>query len=130
MPGTDERELELKYRLRIKRIEMFGAVLNSVAKWGALLGCVYFASDTLKGIVGTTTYADVGIRFLGSLRISQSIGIAITSFSIFVALRERKLRHDKTEYLQGRIKKLEEVLDMNRSSSRITPRGTTRPEDQ
>jgi len=40
------------------------------------------------------------------------------------------LRKRKTEYFQNRIKLLEEEIDPNRSSSGLTPKGETKPEDK
>ena len=51
-------------------------------------------------------------------------------FGIFLARKERKLRKDNTERLHLYQEKWESRQDPARSSSRLTKRGNTRPEDK
>jgi hypothetical protein len=45
-------------------------------------------------------------------------------------LRERRLRRQTTERFTQRNYKLEKLVDPNRTSSHLTTRGTTNPEDR
>lgn len=123
------RELELKYHQRIKLIDSATALCQSIIRFGAFVVVAYFIYRTVFALAGKYTFADIGLRVLGELRISETFAWGAGATGVFYGLRQRKLRRDKTDYLQGRIRKLETDLDPGRSSSRLTTRGTTNPQD-
>jgi len=58
--------------------------------------------------------------------LSISIGIS----GVVYGRVNAKLRYSKVEDMQGHIKSLEVQLDANRTSSNLTPKGQTNPEDK
>ncbi len=130
--GTEDpknRELELKYHQRLKIIDSATALCQSTIRFGAFVVVSYFVYHAVLALAGKATFADIGVRVLGDIRISETFAWGAGATGVFYGLRQRKLRRDKTDYLQGRIRKLETDLDPGRSSSRLTTRGTTNPRD-
>jgi len=64
--------------------------------------------------------------FIGVIILALSAGLTL---AIVWAMKERALRRRKTEYFQSRIRSLEQRLDPERTSSKLTPGGDTNPED-
>lgn len=112
--------------------EAVASVLRSLFKWGGLVGIFYFLSEIVSDLAGQTTYADIGIDvgILAEVGTSQVLAWALALGAVIWALLERSLRRKTIERLTGRIRDLEESEDPNRSSSNLTPRGKTRPEDK
>lgn len=79
---------------------------------------------------GKHTFADVGVRFLADVRIGNALSYAVGAGGIAYGARQRKLRGDTIQKMGDRIKELETAIDPNRSSSGLTKRGHTRPEDE
>jgi hypothetical protein len=121
---------ERSYRLRVKVVDLIGAAINNSIKYGSILGIAYFLQRSIVALAGRTTLADIGISFLGNLTFAQTTETILTGGSILWALKERRLRREKTEYFSDRVKKLETMIDSKRSSSHLTTQGTTRPEDR
>lgn len=128
--SSSDRQLELKYHLRSKLIDAVAGTLQVAIRYGVFLLVAYFIYLSVNRLAGRYTVADIGLRLLANLRISETLGWSTGLGGILYGWRQRKLRRDKTEYLQNRIKELESMLDPKRSSSRLTPRGTTNPEDK
>jgi hypothetical protein len=68
--------------------------------------------------------------FLGDFRISEGFAYVFGGGGVVYGMKHRKLHGDNLERMAGRIAELEKLLDAKRSSSRLTPRGKTRPEDK
>jgi hypothetical protein len=112
--------------------EAIASVLRSFFKWGGLVGIFYFLSRMVEDLAGQTTYADVGIDvgILAEVGTSHFLAWGLAVAAVLWALFERRLRRTTIERLTGRNRELEESIDPNRSSSNLTPRGKTRPEDK
>jgi hypothetical protein len=123
------RELEARSRVQARRIDAIASVVGNLIKYACWFGCVFVLGKAIEALAGKTTLADIGIGLFGELKIERVLSLSVTGGSIVYGMYERKLRHDKTEYLQGRIRDLEKKLDPARSSSRLSERGTPRPED-
>ncbi len=125
----NQQELQLKYRLRNKRIDAAGTIVSTFIKWASLAFVAYCVRDAVVALSGKLTLAQIGVNVLGNVKVSESLELVVSVTAVIYGLGERKLRHTKTEYLAGRLKKYETELDRGRSSSHLTPKGTTRPED-
>lgn len=75
------------------------------------------------------TDANVYIELLSRIN-SAKYAWLLAIVGILYGLIERELRRRKTAYLQGRITKLEKILNPQRESSGLTPRGETNEEDK
>lgn len=85
---------------------------------------------SISALSGRQTLASIGFHLIGDLKISQALAYLFGAGGITYGYRERKLRRDKTEYLATRNAKLEQKINPSRTSSNLTTRGTTSPEDE
>jgi hypothetical protein len=120
---------ELDHDLEARRIDRRAMVLEAVVRYGCfaiIAGFAYLIVDTLAG---RTTFADIGVRFVGQASVSESLAWILAASGSAYGLRQRKLRRDTIVKQSARIKSLESRIDSKRSSSNLPERGTTRPED-
>ncbi len=87
----------------------------------------YLAIDSLAG---QSTLADIAVNFMTNIKVSVVVSWTVAGGGVFYGLRQRKLRRDTVERVQKRNQKLEAIIDKRRTSSQLTPRGDTRPEDK
>lgn len=106
--------------------EVFRTIRTTVRVAGWLAGA-YILRDSLGALAGHSTQLALQLSRLGDLKFSLSIALAGSTFAWAVV--ERKLRHRKVEYLQGRVRELEIAIDPNRTSSKLTASGKTNPRD-
>lgn len=119
---------------RILRRQNFGvawaSVINTLIAWSGAVLIFYFAYLSVKSLAGRVTFADIGIRMFGGIKLSEAVAGLFGVGGAIYGLRQSKLRKDTIERLQSRIKTLERALDPDRSSSGLTPRGETHPRDE
>ena len=80
----------------------------------------------VASVAGKTT--EILITILGSVTLTASL--TLTAGAAFWGYLERKFRQKKVEYLQGRIRDLELMLDPERTTSGLTTQGKTHPMDR
>lgn len=120
-------EADLQHKLKL--LDVVDSLGSKVIRWGSSIFIIYLFSSALKELAGKETYADVFIAVLGNLTFERGACYVAGGAGVVYGLLERKLRRDKTEKLANRIQGLEKSFDPKRSSSKLTPRGMTRPED-
>jgi hypothetical protein len=113
------------------------STVRSAIKWGCPLGIAYFVYLAIASLSGQTTSADIRIGFIASIlndmkkdsiaRIALPWGLAV-GFGLW-AVVERRLRKNHIVGSGETVRRLETRLDPNRSSSHLTQRGETPPED-
>ena len=109
---------------------MIGSIFHVIVPWtGAVLVAFLFYKSVVS-LAGQYTFAQIGASFLGDFKISDGLAYVFGGGGVAYGLRHRKLRGDNVERMAGRIAEMEKLLDPKRSSSRLTPRGKTRPEDK
>ena len=121
------RELELKYRHKLARLELIATVSRVAIPSAAAVAIAWFVTASIDRLAGKFTYADIGLRFISDFKVT--IAYALTAAAAGWALLERKLKGDTIKRLSARTVDLEKRLDPGRTSSRLTERGTTRPGD-
>jgi hypothetical protein len=126
----DEKKQDLAFRRFARTVDSLTTVVLTAIRFGGVVLPFYFLYLTVAVLAGKSTSANIGIKMLTSLTMTETVGYGLGTAGVVYGLRERKLRRDKTEYLQERITKLERQLDPERSSSRLTTRGTTHPRDK
>jgi hypothetical protein len=108
-------------------------IVTYLIRWGSLVLIVRYITGTISettiGLAGKTTLADIGIRFVGDLKLSEAAAYIFGVGGVGYGWKQRNLRRDSLQHLHPRAQKYEESIDPARSSSRLTPRGDTRPED-
>lgn len=129
---TDRDDREARYLRRFSRSESLASVGRAGFKWGGLAYIALQAKQSIEALAGESTLADIGVQLdVGAnLPLSTLIAWAVALIAVGYGLKQRELRRDSVERLQTRIQDLEKGRDPRRSSSGLTPRGTTRPEDE
>ena len=116
--------------LALHRINGLVSVFHSLIRWAGIVLIARYGFLAIESLSGQTTLADVGIAFLGDVNVSIAIAWVAAIGGIAYGWRQRKLRKDTVERLCARIAQLEKTIGNVRSSSHLTARGETRPEDQ
>lgn len=123
-------EAELKMLRASKTAEGWITIGQSAIRWTAIVFIVRYAYLAIEILSGKSTTADIGINFLANINISVALAWCAALGGIAYGKHQSKLRKDTVERLQDRIQELESDYDQSRSSSNLTPRGETRPEDR
>jgi hypothetical protein len=124
-----ELRAEVQLLKRARANEGFVSIVNNLIRWGGLVSISYFAVLSIRAMAGQHTFADIGIRVLADVHVSEAVAWIFGGSGVAYGWRQRKLRRDTVERLANRNIELEKRLDPNRASSQLTPRGDTRPED-
>ncbi|HET7232611.1 MAG TPA: hypothetical protein VFJ16_21555 [Longimicrobium sp.] len=116
-------------RYKMYRIDAIVSLLKHAISWLVLLGLGICGYLSVEAIAGKATFNQIGVTFLANAGISKALAWAVAVVFGGYGLRQRKLRKDTVEHLAPRIKESELRLDSGRSSSHLTHRGDTNPED-
>lgn len=128
--GPSRKRTELENRISFKRIDAGVSVVKAFLKYSTIIICVYFAYLAIAALAGRTTFASIGLSILGNVNVKDSIYIVLTVGGIIYGVGQRQLRRRNIERLTKQTMELEKRLDPKRTSSGLTKRGTTRPEDK
>ncbi len=132
--GSNKSKAELLAENRFLRKDRNASNITTVLiyliKYGALVAIFYFGYLSVLALAGKYTFADIGISLLGDVNISVTLAWIFGVGGVFYGMRQRKVRKDTVERLQGRIQSLETQIDHKRTTSQLTPRGDTREEDK
>jgi hypothetical protein len=127
LSGAEQLERE-EIRLRVRRSEIVGTVIVTAIRWVCGAAGVFFAARAVQHLAGLNTLAD--IRIMGGLQVSVAVSWAAGAGGVAYGWRQRALRHNVNATLGTRVSELEKELDKRRSSSKLTKKGTTNPENQ
>ncbi len=127
-PESDElqiRKIELKWGF-------FGKIVEHGFKWGSAAFGFWCVKEAWVLAAGTTTIADLSasLRFETISEWTWPLLVAFGFGGIAYGRRQAKLRRDAVERLHPYQEQHEKSIDPNRTSSRLTSRGETRPEDR
>jgi hypothetical protein len=98
--------------------------------WFSLVGISALLYLSTKSLAGQHTFADIGIKVMGDFKISEGFSYLFGAGGLGYGMRERRLRRETVERLADRNSALEKIVDHSRTSSHLTGRGTTNPEDR
>jgi len=96
---------------------------------------VYFFRDIVGELAGKQTSSDIkftlaGLDFSGEgLKPNEIVAYVVSAVSVIYGLLQKRLRKNTIEKMHVRTEILERTVDPKRSSSNLTTRGDTRPED-
>src|SRR5579872_5036220 len=130
------QDLHVKNRTRIPKLVFVSRngkllpMLHLGIPWGAFLIIFGFVAYMVSHIAGKTTLAQIGMSFIGDIRISDAVAYIFGGSGFAYGLNERRLRHKKTASMAGYSALLETKIHPGRTSSGLTPKGTTRKEDK
>ncbi|QOJ19983.1 MAG: hypothetical protein HRU77_04295 [Gammaproteobacteria bacterium] len=121
LDGTDFR-----FFLTLKIFDLLPVIFNAIVK--ITLG--YFCYLSIDALAGKTTITNVVLSYLKAKE--SDFGMPwILAFIFFLwAIFERKERRRKTEQLHKHNRKLEMIINPDRSSSGLLPTGETNPKDE
>jgi hypothetical protein len=127
------RELELNHQYRMRRMQVVSSVFQKFFGFlcvFAICGCIYLS---VRELAGKNTWADVGFRLLADLKVNRFVALMIswvlTGGCVFWALGERSLRKRHIRRISAESSKMQERIDPNRRSSKLTTKGETGRED-
>ncbi len=153
--AKQKTKAQLQTELKLLRSHGIGnnvtKIIRDLFKYGAILGIAAFTYLSIDSLAGKTTQADIDIKASGSLALNEkqkdtkkiiiSVDI-LTGYKIALTLafvfgiggiaygrKQAKLRKDVIERYHPLIQKAERIIDPKRSTSQLTQRGDTRPED-
>lgn len=99
-------------------------LIDRTVPWCGAIGLAYVAIylPVRDGGGGETTI-NVALKLLGDFKANEWLAYIFGGGGILYGMSQRKLRKDTVERLQERNARLESILDPNRTSSELTPRG-------
>jgi hypothetical protein len=118
------------FYLRYKKLEILSDAVHLAIPWGSAGVIAYFIYASVGKLAGQTTLAQIGMSFMGNLHVSTAVAYIFGGSGVAYGYRQRALRHKKIADLTAHTQSLEMLVDSKRTSSKLTPQGTTRPEDQ
>ena len=110
----------LDHRLKIKRLEIWDNTIQSGIRWVGLVLICFAMAFCVRVLAGKYTFAQIGVSFLGSFKVSEAVSYGVGVVGVGYGLRERRLRRKNIERMSGQIAKLEEEIHQRRSSSHLT----------
>ena len=129
-PTPRERQEQRDFITQNRKLDIWHHAITQI-KWVFLAIIVWFTYLAIDSIAGKSTILDIGIK-----AIARIVSGKLESFlvvALIIALMgwwfERSLRRKTIEQFHEIREKYEKLIDSNRSSSRLTPQGRTRPED-
>jgi hypothetical protein len=128
-PASHKTDPALEAHLRAKRIDSFTTICRDAIKWSAAVIIVAYGYKSIVALAGHRTYADIGIRVLGNLKVSDGILYLFGVSGWVYGLGERRLRRNNIRRLAPAKNDLERIIDPRRTSSNLTTTGTTQPGD-
>jgi hypothetical protein len=111
-------------------LDILATVVQLGIPWGAACFIAYMSFRSVDALAGKITFASLGASFIGDVRINEALAWLLAGGFGLYGLNERRLRRKHIERTAPQISELESRIDPNRTSSRLTPRGTTRREDR
>ena len=112
----------------IRLTDMFGGVGSAAIKWGALAYIAFQIKEIMVALAGHFTFVSIFSSIAANISINQWVAYVLAGGGTGYGLAQRRLRKRKVAELAERIKRLEVQIDPNRSSSGLSPEGTT-PKD-
>ena len=128
----DRLEAEVENLRQSQRGTNLIAFFRLAFPYGTVIAVAYFISQTLLGLAGMDTNADIKVAFSADMvaKADKYIAWFFGGGGITYGLAERKFRKDKVKYLATRNAELEKMIDGKRTSSGLSPTGETHEEDK
>lgn len=126
LPNPKQAEFILKY----KKLDIVADAVHLIVPWGSLVAIFVLLYLMVGRLAGRMTMAQIGVSFLGEMRLPSVVAYIFGGTCFGYGLRERRLRRKKTSGMSSYMTALEQRIDPRRTSSHLTADGTTRPEDE
>jgi len=129
---TPRPKEEIDADLEGQRIQARATIILTGIRWAGLVALGVVGYLIVNTLAGRSTLASVGIsiRAIGSVYVSQAAAWLFGISGIGYGLRQRRLRHTNIQRLGPGVRERESAIDPKRTSSQLTSRGRTRPQDE
>lgn len=127
--SADRLQAENEFLRRGGMAEEIGKSVRVLLVCVSAVCIVYLLAHAIESLAGKQTDASILVNLLGKLEISVLLSWAVGGAGLMYGRSQNRLRKRTIERLHGRIKDLESEIDPGRTSSKLTPRGETNPED-
>jgi hypothetical protein len=127
-PSAQPPRTMLDAQLSFKRWDTISEICKELIKWVSLVLIAYLGYRSIEVLAGKSTFADIGLRVIGNLKVSDGVLFFLTGSGWAYGLGQRSLRRKHIERTVPLKNELERVIDKNRSSSDLTQKGTTPPQ--
>lgn len=124
-PPQKPTRTELDSLLAFKRLDTATVIVCNCLKWAGLVSVSYFGYLSIGMLAGKYTFADIGLRVIGNLKVNDGIIGLLTGSGWAYGLAQRSLRRRNIERMAPLKNEYERLIDPNRTSSNLTSRGTT-----
>jgi hypothetical protein len=121
---------EADFLVRSKRLDIIEVAVRLAVPWGALVAIAYWVHADIIALAGKQTLAQIGLSFMGDLKISDAVAYIFGAAGAGYGIAERTLLRKTIARLTDEGRRLEQMVDQHRTSSNLTRHGTTRPEDR
>jgi hypothetical protein len=125
---------EREFKLRSQKWDTLLRLGQYLIKYGALVICVWRLSVALEAFAGRQSLAEILIFLKTDFEANPAVSHAVMGIlgltGAGYGVRQRSLRQKDIKRLGNRVVELEKRLDPDRSSSRLTLDGRSRPEDE
>jgi len=122
------------FELKKQRWMTLDSVVSRMAKWIPICFICWLGYLSIKALAGKSTLSQFGVWIATDLKINKVFSHIVTAMfgcgGVTYGYRERRLRQKNIERMGTQQIELEKLIDAGRSSSRLTKKGRTRPEDR
>ena len=122
-----------EFQLKRQRGETIHAAVVRLCKWCPIALIFYFGYLSISALAGKSTLAAFGVYLVTDLKVNKAFShIVMATFGVggtTYGYAQRKLKQKNIDRMSRLNERLEQKIDPNRSSSRLTRKGLTRPED-
>ena len=124
--SVDQNEFTIKF----KKWDIVNSAIQTSLKVGGFVAIVGILASAFKVFAGKQTLLNVAMEIVAHLNLSVKISYALALSGVAYGLRQRTLRRKVIAKMSEHQRKLEEFIDERRTSSELTLKGTTRPDDK
>jgi len=132
MTQPPSRSSEDEIRYRIAHVDQAYGTLRRLIAWTGICVLGYFGKEAIVALAGHHTFADISLTLKWLVGEKKGVVFAWANaigWGLY-GFRQRKLRRDFIQKSTARMKQLELERDPGRTSSNLTDRGETNPEDK
>jgi len=127
--SQSRRSVDVATLARINLVTEIFKTVRTALIFGSVLGMAYYCQRMVHDLAGKTTAADIGLKFLGTFKVSEALAWMISAICFGTTIKTRRTNADMASRL-ARMADLERSIDLNRSSSHLSPTGRPRKEDR
>ena len=115
--------------VEMSKIGAIARVIVDLGRVAGVVACFWAVAYMVNCLAGKTTFADIGLNFLGRLGISRGLAWLLAAGGTTFGLQQRSLRLKEIRRHGPRIAELEAAIDTRRSSSNLDDSGHSPDDD-